>query len=373
MANVRMELENLMEERIVILDGAMGTMVQRYKPDEAQFRGERFFDKDKFPKDLKNNNDILCLTQPQIIEQIQLAYLVDGGADLLETNTFAATTIGQSDFFVPDPPDGERKGQAYFDQVLKNKNLRALVRDINLAACKIAHKVCDEAEAKTGQKRYIIGSIGPLQVTASLSPDVNDPGFRAVNFEQLVQTYREQTQDLIEGDVDALLVETIFDTLNAKAALFAIMEVNDEREQAGEPPLPIMISFTITDNAGRTLSGQTVEAFWNAVRHSDPMSVGINCALGADAMRPYVAELGELAGCAISVYANAGLPNPLSETGYDHTPEIMAEFMDDYAKSGFLNIVGGCCGTTPPHIAAIREAVLKHPPRKTLQVELAEA
>jgi len=344
-------LRQLVSSRIAILDGAMGTSIQAFNPAEADFRGERFADRTRFPQDLKNNNDVLSLTRPELIRGIHERFLTEGGSDIIETNTFSATTIGQNDFFMPEP-DG-RKDEDYFQRTVENEDLRSMVRELNLAAAASAREAADAVTAASGDSRYVAGAIGPMPVTATLSPDVNDPAFRQVNFKQLKTSYRDQVEALIDGGVDILLVETVFDTLNAKAALFAIEDAFEDRGAR----LPVMISFTITDKAGRTLSGQTVEAFWNSVRHFQPFSVGINCALGADEMRPFAEELSRLADCFVSIYSNAGLPNPLSETGFDHTPEIMRDFMRDYAEAGFLNIVGGCCGTTPEHIKAIREAV----------------
>ncbi len=356
------ELKALLAERIVILDGAMGTNVQRFKPTEADYRGERFKDNEK---DLVNNNEMLLLTKPEIIEDIHRRFLTIGQADIIETNTFSATTIGQNDYFMPDLPEGERKGQEYFQETIDNEFIQEVVHDVNFIGAQLARKVCDEVAAETGRPRYVAGAIGPMPVTASLSPDVNDPGFRQVSYSQLKFAYKQQVETLIEGGVDLLLVETIFDTLNAKAALAAIEEVFETTPNR----LPVMISMTITDNAGRTLSGQTVEAFWNSISHTKPFSVGINCALGADAMRPFAQELSRVAPCYISIYANAGLPNPLSETGFDQEPHHMHDFMQDYAQSGFLNIVGGCCGTTPEHIAAIADGVNGITPRKLPTIE----
>jgi 5-methyltetrahydrofolate--homocysteine methyltransferase len=348
-------LRALLQNRIVILDGAMGTNLQQFRPTEADYRGDRFLDPERYPRDLKNNNDILNLTRPELVSSVHEAFLSTGQADILETNTFNATSIAQSDFFMPEP-DG-RKDQAFFHRTVEDEEVRTIVRDINLAAVALARQAAQKAN--TGRLVFVAGAIGPMPVTASLSPDVNDPAFRQVTFDLLRLSYRDQVEALLDGGVDTLLVETIFDTLNAKAALFAINEVQEERKSN----VPVMISFTITDNAGRTLSGQTVEAFWNSIRHSKPFSVGINCALGADAMRPFASELGRVANCPISIYANAGLPNPLSPTGYDQTPDDMAQLMKDYASSGFLNIVGGCCGTTPEHIGAIAQAVAPYQPR----------
>ena len=357
-------LKRLLQERIVVIDGAMGTVIQRYKLDEAAFRGERF--RDWKGKDLKGNNELLQLTQPQIIEEIHRDYLLSG-ADIIETNTFSATTIGQHDFFFKHPTG--RKDQAYFDEVIQDPALRELARELNLAAARVARKAADEVSAQTGQPRFVAGAIGPMPVTCSLSPDVNDPGFRSVNFEQLCTAYREQVEALLDGSVDLLLVETIFDTLNAKAALFAIQDVFEARFPEGTARPPIMISGTITDRAGRTLSGQTVEAFWNSVAHAAPLTIGFNCALGPDLMRPYVEEISRIAGTHVCVYPNAGLPDPLSPTGFPETPETLAPQIREWAEKGWLNIVGGCCGTTPQHIQAIADAVRGLPPRKVPIIE----
>ena len=349
-------LQKLLDERILMLDGGMGTMVQKHRLQEADYRGERFADVQRFPHDLRNNNDVLVLTRPEIISQIHREYLA-AGSDVITACTFSATCIGQHEFFHSAPP-GPRN-QAYFEGVLADAPLRELVRELNLAACRLAREAAQEAEAQDGRPRFVAGSIGPLSVTASLSPDVNDPGYRAVNFDQLRRAYREQVLALAEGGVDLLLLETIFDTLNAKACLFAIDELREERVLP-----PLVISFTVTDRAGRTLSGQTVEAFWNAVRHARPLAVGINCALGADLMLPFARELAGVADCAISMYPNAGLPDPLSPSGYEHTAEHMAAILKEYAAEGLLNLVGGCCGTTPEYIRAIREAVQGYAPRR---------
>lgn len=353
-------LKDQLSKRIVILDGAMGTNIQKFRLGEEDYRGERFADTERYPNDLKNNNDLLVLTRPEVILDIHRRFLGTGHADILETCTFSATSIGQHDYFWHRPEEGRRKDQEYFQEVVDAPELKSLIREVNLAACALARQACDEAEASDGRPRLVAGSIGPMPVTCSLSPDVNDPGFRAVNFRQLRQAYRDQVLALLEGGVDMLLVETIFDTLNAKAALFAIEEIFEEQP---EDAVPVMVSVTLTDKAGRTLSGQTIEAFWNSIRHVRPFSVGINCALGPDLMRSFAEELSGLADCYVSIYANAGLPNPLSPTGYDLLPEDMARFMKEYASLGLLNIVGGCCGTTPEHIGAIAAAMEGEPPR----------
>ncbi len=318
-------LEQAAGERILVLDGAMGTMIQSYALSEEDYRGERFKD---WAQDVKGNNDLLTLSQPRIIEEIHRAFL-DAGSDIIETNSFNSTSISQADY-----------------------GMEALAVELNLEAAKLARKVADAVSAETPDKpRFVAGAIGPTNRTASISPDVSDPAFRNVSFDELRSSYGEAVTALIEGGVDILLVETIFDTLNAKAALYAI----EESFEALDVRLPVMISGTITDASGRTLSGQTAEAFWNSVCHVKPFSIGLNCAFGAEQMRPFIAELSRLAGTRVSAYPNAGLPNEMGE--YDETPEITAGHLEEWAGSGLLNLVGGCCGTTPEHIAAIAEAV----------------
>ncbi len=319
-------LPGILAQRIVLIDGAMGTMIQRFRLTEAQVRGERFKD---HGKDLKNNGELLSLTRPDVIRDIHEGFLA-AGADIIETNTFGATTIAQDDY-----------------------ELGPLAREMNLASARVAREAADKFSTPD-KPRFVAGALGPTPRTASISPDVNDPGARNVDFEQLRAAYFEQVEALAEGGVDLLLVETIFDTLNAKAALFAIDEYF---EKSGER-LPLIISGTVTDASGRILSGQTVTAFWHSVRHAQPLAVGLNCALGAALMRPYLQELAKVAGdTCISCYPNAGLPNPMSETGFDETPEVTARLLREFAAEGLINIVGGCCGTTPEHIAAIGQAV----------------
>ena len=319
-------LPAILEQRIAILDGAMGTMIQRFRLDESQYRGERFKD---FHKDVKGNNELLSLTRPDVIADIHEAYLA-AGADLVETNTFGATTVAQADY-----------------------DMAHLADEMNLASARLARAACDKFSTPD-KPRFVVGALGPTPKTASISPDVNDPGARNVSFEQLRAAYHAQTLALVQGGSDVLLVETIFDTLNAKAALFAIDEVF---EQTGEN-LPIIISGTVTDASGRILSGQTVTAFWYSVRHARPLAIGLNCALGAALMRPYIQELNRVApDTFISCYPNAGLPNPMSETGFDETPEVTARLLREFAEQGLVNIVGGCCGTMPEHIGAICAAV----------------
>jgi len=349
-------LEALLRERTVVLDGAMGTMIQRYKLAEADYRGERF--RNWKGKDLKGSLELLLLTKPEIVEQIHTQYL-ESGADIIETNTFSATTIGLHDFlFSGEAPVG-RKDQKFFQRVVDDVDLRSLVHEMNVMAATIARRAADRIADQTGIHRFVAGSMGPLPVAVSMSPDVNDPAFRAVSFDQLKQTYFDQAKALLEGGVDLLLVETIFDTLNAKAALFAIAEVF---EQTGRK-VPLMISGTVTDRSGRTLSGQTVEAFLISIAHAQPLIVGLNCALGPDEMEPYVEELARISPYFMSAYPNAGLPDPLSETGFPETARSFAPKLKKWAENGWLNLVGGCCGTTPEHIRAIAQTVRDCKPR----------
>jgi len=339
MSSRYLQLDALLKRRIVILDGAMGTMIQGYRLAESDYRGERFAE---HPSDLKGNNDLLVLTQPQIIRDIHAKYL-GAGADVIETNTFNATAVAQSDY-----------------------RLESLVHELNFEAARLARAVADEYSTRDRERpRFVAGALGPTNRTASISPDVNDPGARAITFDELVACYSEAVHGLVEGGVDLLLIETIFDTLNAKAAIFAIEEYFERRALR----LPVMISGTITDASGRTLSGQTPEAFWNSVRHARPFAVGLNCALGAKLMRPYIEEISNVADTYVSAYPNAGLPNPLAPTGYDETPEQTAGYLRDFARSGFVNIAGGCCGTTPEHIRAIAEALEGIPPRQLPRLE----
>ncbi|MBX3743832.1 MAG: methionine synthase [Verrucomicrobiae bacterium] len=347
----------LLRERIVLLDGAMGTMLQRHPLDEAAFRGARFASWQG--KDLKGNNELLVLTQPELIQRIHREYL-EAGADIVETNTFSATTIGQHDFLFPRHPMG-RKDQAFFDDVVADPVLREIAADMNRAAAQLARQAADQVANETGLPRFVAGAMGPMPVTASISPEVGDAGFRAVRFDQLRQAYREQVEALLEGGVDLLLVETIFDTLNAKAALFAIDEVLSRKSPHDR--LPIIISGTITDRSGRTLTGQTPTAFWHSILHAQPLAVGLNCALGPKEMRPFVEELVHAVPAFSCFYPNAGLPDPLSETGFPETPSSLAPQLQDWAENGWLNLVGGCCGTTPDHIRALANAVRRCPPR----------
>ena len=324
MKNIR----DILQERILVIDGAMGTMIQQYKLTEDDYRGKRFKD---WPSDVKGNNDLLSITQPQIITEIHKQYLA-AGADIIETNTFSSTAIAQADY-----------------------DMQLLAYELNVAAAQCAK----EAVKQSGKQAWVAGAIGPLNKTLSLSPDVNNPGFRAVTFDQVVTAYYEQIKGLSDGGVDILLVETIFDTLNAKAAIYAIKQFYRDHPQL--QPAEIMISGTITDASGRTLSGQTLEAFYTSVMHARPLSIGLNCALGAKEMRSHIEELSQRAYCYVSAYPNAGLPNAMGE--YDETPHETAHFLEEWAEKGFVNIVGGCCGTTPDHIKHIADNVRSLQPR----------
>ncbi|MGI2022418.1 methionine synthase [Shewanella glacialipiscicola] len=342
-SQILVDIRKQLAERILILDGAMGTMIQGHKLEEEDYRGKRFKD---WHTDVKGNNDLLVLSQPHIIKQIHTDYL-NAGADIIETNTFNATPIAMADY-----------------------DMQSLSAEINFAGARLAREACDEVAAATGIPRYVAGILGPTNRTCSISPDVNDPGYRNVSFDELVSAYRESTKALIDGGADIIMVETIFDTLNAKAALFAIESVFDDLfGQHSENRLPIMISGTITDASGRTLTGQTTEAFYNSLRHIKPLSIGLNCALGPKELRPYVEELSRISECYVSAHPNAGLPNEFG--GYDETPEDMASVIEDWAREGMLNIIGGCCGSTPEHIRVIREAVDKHNPRALPNIPVA--
>lgn len=327
------QLPEILKQRIVILDGAMGTMIQRYKLTEADYRGARFTE---HHVDVKGNNELLLLTHPDVIREIHEQYLA-AGADLIETNTFGATSVAQEDY-----------------------DMAELAYEMNVVAAQIARAACDQYSTPD-KPRFVAGAFGPTPRTASISPDVNDPGARNIDYEQLRAAYYEQGKGLLDGGADVFLVETIFDTLNAKAALFAIEQLF---EDTGER-LPVLISGTVTDASGRILSGQTVEAFWYSLRHAKPLTFGLNCALGGELMRPYIAELAKLCDCGVSCYPNAGLPNPMSDTGFDETPEITSHILQGFAHDGLVNLVGGCCGTTPEHIAAIAQAVKDFAPRTT--------
>src|SRR5277367_157128 len=325
----------LLKQRLVIFDGAMGTMIQRHRLSEQQFRGERFA---AWRTDLRGNNDLLSITQPQIVARIHRDYLI-AGADVISTNTFNSTAISQSDY-----------------------GMQSQVGELNLAAARLARRVADDVTANTGVQRFVAGALGPTNRTASLSPDVNDPGFRNISFDELVAAYSDVTRALTEGGVDMILIETVFDTLNAKAALFAVRTVFDELDTE----LPIIVSGTITDASGRTLSGQTTEAFWNSIRHARPTVVGLNCALGGRQLRPYVEELSRIADTYVCAYPNAGLPNAFGE--YEETAQQTAEILREFTACGFLNMMGGCCGTTPGHIRSMVRAVAGLPPRLVPQI-----
>jgi 5-methyltetrahydrofolate--homocysteine methyltransferase len=336
-------IQQCLNERILIIDGAMGTMIQRHKLEEKDFRAERF---KNWHKDVRGNNDLLSITQPQIVKEIHKKYL-EAGADIIETNTFSSTSIAQADY-----------------------EMQSLAYELNVAAAQCARKAIEEFSEDNKDCKFVAGAIGPLNKTLSLSPDVNNPGFRTVTFDEVANAYYEQISGLVDGGVDLLLIETIFDTLNAKAAIYAIKKYFRD---TNKEELPIMISGTITDASGRTLSGQTLEAFYISVSHANPISVGLNCALGAKEMRPHIEELSAIASCYTSAYPNAGLPNAFGE--YDEQPEDTAHILEEWAKEGFVNIVGGCCGTTPEHIKHIAEQVKKFAPRKlpVVQKELESA
>ncbi len=336
--DTRTTIQDCLKERILIIDGAMGTMIQRHKLEEKDYRGERFKD---WPSDLKGNNDLLCLTQPAIIGDIHRQYL-DAGADIIETNTFNSQKISLADY-----------------------HMEELAYEINVAAATIAKKAAiGYTERNPDKPRFVAGAIGPMNKTLSLSPDVNNPGFRSVSFDEVASAYYEQVKGLVDGGADLLLIETIFDTLNAKAAIYAIKKYFRENHQQ---ELPILISGTITDASGRTLSGQTLEAFYVSVMHARPLSIGLNCALGAAEMRSHIEELSQIAACYTSAYPNAGLPNTMGE--YDEQPEQTAHFIGEWAENGFVNIVGGCCGTTPDHIRHIAEQVASIKPRPLPVIE----
>lgn len=333
MANRTVELKNLLSQRIAMIDGAMGTMIQKHKLTEQDYRGERFKD---YAHDVKGNNDLLCLTQPEIIKNIHKEYLA-AGANIIETNTFNAQAVSLEDY-----------------------QMQSLAKEINTAAAKLAQQAVAEFVAETGADKktlFVAGAIGPMNKTLSLSPDVNNPGYRAVTFDQVAQAYYEQIEALATGGVDILLIETIFDSLNAKAAIYAIKKYFSD----SKTELPVMISGTITDASGRTLSGQTLEAFYISMMHANPVSIGLNCALGATQMRSHIEELASIAACYVSAYPNAGLPNAMGE--YDETPEIMAATVSEFAQQGWINLMGGCCGTTPDHIRAIKKEMDKSTPR----------
>ncbi|HEX2919055.1 MAG TPA: homocysteine S-methyltransferase family protein [Edaphobacter sp.] len=349
-------LQKILENRIAIIDGAMGTTIRTYGMTEADIRGERFKDS---RKDLLNNGDLFSLTQPEMIGDIHRRFL-EAGADIIETNTFGATSISQSEFFVDDPREhGGRKNPEFYQKIIDDKFLADLAWEINEQSARQCREWADRVADATGRQRFVAGAVGPLTVSLSNSPDADDPGFRVVTFDQVKTAYAQQVRALIAGGSDLLLVETIFDSLNAKAALVAIREVFDEDGKE----LPIMISAAVGRGGETMISAQTVEAFWTAVEHVKPLSVGLNCSLGPDLMYPFLEELSGKASVAVSAYPNAGLPNPLSPTGFDLEPEDMARFLGDFARGGLINIAGGCCGNTPEHIAAIAKALEGKAPR----------
>ncbi len=363
-------LEKILEDRIAIIDGAMGTTIRTYGMTETDIRGSRFRDS---KKDLLNNGDLFSLTQPKMIGDIHRRFL-EAGADIIETNTFGATSITQSEFFVDDPREhGGRKDPAFYEKIIDDSFLNDLAWEINEQSGRQCREWADRVGTETSRQRFVAGAIGPLTVSLSNSPDPDDAGFRVVTFDQVRTAYKHQVRALIAGGVDLLLVETIFDSLNAKAALVAIREVFDEDGHAAKKTeLPVMISAAVGRGGETLISAQTTEAFWNAVQHVQPLSVGLNCSLGPDLMYPFLSELSEKADVAISCYPNAGLPNPLSETGFDLGPPDMARYLGDFARGGLINIAGGCCGNTPEHIAAIARALEGKPPRKWQHASEAE-
>src|SRR5271155_1755975 len=359
-------LQEVLESRIAIIDGAMGTTIRTYGKKEVDIRGERFKNS---PKDLLNNGDLFSLTQPDMICDIHRRFL-EAGADIIETNTFGATSITQSEFFVDDPREhGGRKDPEFYQKIIDDPFLNSLAWEINEKSAQQCREWADRLSNVTSRQRFVAGAIGPLTVSLSNSPDADDAGFRVVTFDQVKTAYAQQVRALIAGGVDLLLVETIFDSLNAKAALVAIREVFDEDKKES----PVMISAAVGRGGETLISAQTTEAFWNAVRHVKPLSVGLNCSLGPDLMYPFLEELSEKADVAISCYPNAGLPNPLSETGFDLGPNDMARYLGDFARGGLINIAGGCCGNTPEHIAAIAKALEGQPPRNLGTVSAEES
>jgi 5-methyltetrahydrofolate--homocysteine methyltransferase len=355
-------IKSALESRILIIDGAMGTMIQRYKLKEEDYRGERFKD---WASDVKGNNDLLSITRPDIIQAIHLEYL-EAGADIIETNTFSSTAIAQADYNMQSLAYELNVASARVARQAIEEHSKLKAERVTLnAKTVIGHRSSTNEQRPTNNDKFVAGAIGPMNKTLSLSPDVNNPGFRSVSFDEVSDAYYEQVAGLVDGGVDLLLIETIFDTLNAKAAIFAIKKYFRDTKKE---PLPIMISGTITDASGRTLSGQTLEAFYTSVAHARPLSVGLNCALGAAEMRPHIAELSKIASCYTSAYPNAGLPNSMGL--YEEEPEETAHFLEEWAKEGYVNIVGGCCGTTPDHIRHIADHVKKFAPRKLPVVEL---
>jgi len=357
-------LEKILERRIAIIDGAMGTTIRTYEMAEKDIRGERFANAEK---DLLNNGDLFSLTQPKMICDIHRRFL-EAGSDIIETNTFGATSITQSEFFVDDPREtGGRKDPEFYQKIIDDKMLGDLAYEINETSARQCREWADRVGNETGRQRFVAGAIGPMTVSLSNSPDADDAGFRVVTFDQVRTAYKQQTRALIAGGSDLLLVETIFDSLNAKAALVAIREVFDE----DGVQLPVMISAAVGRGGETLISAQTTEAFWNAVKHVKPLSVGLNCSLGPDLMYPFLSELAEKSDTYVSAYPNAGLPNPLAATGFDLGPADMARFLGGFAKDGLINIAGGCCGNTPEHIAAIAQALEGVAPRSLVRDEVA--
>ena len=351
------ELNEALAERILVLDGAMGTTIRTYGLNESDARGERFADSEK---DLLNNGDILSLTRPEVIGDIHKRFY-EAGSDICETNTFSATSIAQSEFFVEDPREkGGRKDPEFFQKIIEDPFLNELAWEMNVESAKLCRKWADAVGSDTGRKRYVAGAIGPLTVSLTNSPDANDPGFRVVNFDQVLDAYKLQIKALIEGGCDILMIETIFDSLNAKAAAVAVQEVYAEMKLH----LPLIISAAVGLGGETMISAQKVEAFWNAFAHTHPLAIGLNCSLGPDLMRPHLEELSACATTHISCYPNAGLPNPLAPTGFDLEPKHMHDYMADFANAGLLNLAGGCCGNTPDHINAIAQAVANKQPRQ---------
>lgn len=356
-ADLTAELEKSLNERILVLDGAMGTTIRTYGLDETAARGERFKNTEK---DLLNNGDILSLTNPAVIGDIHKRFY-EAGSDICETNTFSATGIAQSEFFIEDPREkGGRKDPEFFQKILENDFLNGLAWEMNVEGSKLARKMADDVGTDTGVKRYVAGAIGPLTVSLSNSPDAEDAAFRVVTFDQVLEAYRMQVRGLIEGGCDILMIETIFDSLNAKAAAVAVKEVFDEDGVT----LPVIISAAVGLGGETMISAQKVEALWNAFMHVKPLAIGLNCSLGPDLMRPFLEELSEVAGTYVSAYPNAGLPNPLAPTGFDLEPPHMKDFMKEFAESGLINFAGGCCGNTPEHVRAIAEGVGGVAPRR---------
>ena len=355
-ADYTLELQKALTERIFVLDGAMGPTIRSYGLSEADARGARYVDNEK---DLLNNGDILSITRPEIIGDIHKRFY-EAGSDICETNTFSATGIAQSEFFVEDPREkGGRKDPEFFQKILDNSFLNDLAWEMNVESSRLCRKWADDVGTDTGRKRYVAGAIGPLTVSLTNSPDANDSGFRVVTFDQVLLSYKHQVRGLIEGGCDILMVETIFDSLNAKAAVVALEEVFAERGSR----LPVIISAAVGLGGETMISAQKVEALWNAFAHAKPLAIGLNCSLGPDLMRPHLEELSACAATFISCYPNAGLPNPLAPTGFDLEPIHMHDYMAEFAKSGLLNMAGGCCGNTPEHVAAIAKAVANHAPR----------